>query len=471
MSFVPATQGAQHPYDYDLIIIGAGVGGHGAALHAVESGLKTAIVESTELGGTCINRGCIPSKALLAASGRLRELQHSAELGIQVGSIQFDRGAIAAHAAGVVEKIRSDMTRSLEKLGVAILRGRGKLLSGQTVEVQGETGSQTYTAQDVIIATGSQPFVPPGIQTDGKTVFTSDEAVRLEWIPAKLAIIGSGYIGQEFADVYTALGSEVILIEALDKLMPAFDPDIARLAQRVLIKPRPIQTLVGVLAKQVIPGEPVTLHLSTGETLAVDGCLVAAGRIPVARELGLAELGIDIGKRGFIPVDSRMATDLPHLWAIGDVTGKMMLAHAAAAQGIVAVENICGRTTHMDYLSIPAAVFTHPEMGFVGLTEPQAKEEGYSVGTVRTYFGGNSKAIASGETDGMVKLIFDKSTGQLLGSHIFGAHAADLIHEAAQAIARRASVKELATLVHVHPTLAETLDEAYKRAAHSLVVS
>ncbi|MFS8882076.1 dihydrolipoyl dehydrogenase [Synechococcus sp. R55.3] len=455
-------------FDFDLIIIGAGVGGHGAALHAVESGLKTAIVEGAEMGGTCINRGCIPSKALLAASGRLRELQHSSELGIQVGSVQADRGAIAAHAAQVVEKIRADMTRSLEKLGVTILRGRGKLVAPQQVEVQEEKGSYTYTAQDVILATGSRPFVPPGIEVDGRTVFTSDEAVRLEWIPERLAIIGSGYIGQEFADIYTALGSQVILIEALETLMPAFDPDIARLAQRVLIKPRQIQTYVGITAKQVIPGQPVTIHLSNGETLQVDGCLVAAGRIPVSEGLGLAELGIDTGKRGFIPVDSRMATDLPHLWAIGDVTGKMMLAHAAAAQGRVAVENICGRTAYMDYLSIPAAVFTHPEMGFVGLTEPQAKEEGYSVGTVRTYFGGNSKAIASGETEGMVKLVFDKSTGLLLGSHIFGPHAADLIHEAAQAIARRATVRELAGLVHVHPTLAETLEEAYKRATHAL---
>lgn len=182
-------------FDFDVIIIGAGVGGHGAALRAVESGLKTAIVEGAEMGGTCINRGCIPSKALLAASGRLRELQHSSELGIQVGSLQVNREAIANHAAQVVEKIRADMTRSLEKLGVTILRGRGKLVAPQQVEVQEEKGSYTYTAQDVILATGSRPFVPPGIEVDGRTVFTSDEAVRLEWIPERLAIIGSGYIG------------------------------------------------------------------------------------------------------------------------------------------------------------------------------------------------------------------------------------------------------------------------------------
>ncbi|NJK63476.1 MAG: dihydrolipoyl dehydrogenase [Synechococcaceae cyanobacterium SM2_3_1] len=454
--------------DYDLIILGAGVGGHGAALHAVDCGLKTAIIEAREMGGTCINRGCIPSKALLAASGRLRELHSAAELGIKIGEVSFDRAQIAAHAASVVDKIRTDMTRSLEKLKVDLFRGQGRLQDAQTVVVESESGSQTYTARDIIIATGSVPFVPPGITLDGQTVFTSDEAVKLPHLPPRLAIIGSGYIGLEFADVYTALGCEVVMIEALSTLMPAFDPDIARLAQRILIKPRNIETLVGVLAQQITPGSPVTIQLSNDTTLTVDACLVATGRVPVTDDLGLEEVGIQRDRRRFIPVDSRMATDLSHVWAIGDATGKMMLAHTAAAQGIVAVENLCGRTTHMDYRSIPAAVFTHPEMGFVGLTEPQAKEEGYRVGTVRSYFGGNSKAIASAETEGMVKLVFEQSTGELLGVHIFGAHAADLIHEAAQAMARRATVSELASLVHVHPTLAETLDEAYKRASHTV---
>ncbi|MEM9155763.1 MAG: FAD-dependent oxidoreductase, partial [Cyanobacteria bacterium P01_F01_bin.33] len=215
--------------DYDLIIIGAGVGGHGAALHAVECGLKTAIVESAEMGGTCINRGCIPSKALLAAAGRLREIQHADHFGISVGDVSFDREAIAKHAHDVVAKIRGDLTKSLERLKVDILTGHGKLLAAQTVEVTSTDGeANTYTAKDVLIASGSVPFVPPGITVDGETVFTSDRAVRLDSLPKKLAIIGSGYIGLEFADVYTALGCEVVMIEAMDKLMPAFDPDIAR---------------------------------------------------------------------------------------------------------------------------------------------------------------------------------------------------------------------------------------------------
>ncbi|WP_017323871.1 dihydrolipoyl dehydrogenase [Synechococcus sp. PCC 7336] len=452
--------------DYDLIVVGAGVGGHAAALHAVACGLETAIVEAAEMGGTCINRGCIPSKALLAAAGRLREIREADKLGISVGQVSFDRAAIAEHANAVVSKIRDDMTQSLQKAKVDIIRGVGKLLAATTVEVTSPEGeTSTYTAKDVIIATGSTPFVPPGIETDGKTVFTSDESVRLESLPEKLAIVGSGYIGLEFADVYTALGCKVVVLEALDKLMPAFDPDIARLAQRVLIKGRDIEALAGVLAKKVTPGSPVSIELSTGDSLEVDACLVATGRIPVTRELGLDALGIDTGKRGFVPVNDRLQTDLPHLWAIGDATGKMMLAHVASAQGIAVVNTICDRPSEVDYRSVPAAVFTHPEMGFVGLTEPQAKEAGYKVGTVRTYFGGNSKAIAAGETDGMVKLVYDKPTGELLGTHIFGPHAADLIHEASQAIAKRDTVQHLATLIHTHPTLAETLGEAYHRAA------
>jgi dihydrolipoamide dehydrogenase len=294
-----------------------------------------------------------------------------------------------------------------------------------------------------------------------------------------LAIVGSGYIGLEFADVYTALGSEVTLIEALDQLMPGFDPDIAKLAQRVLIAPRDIETKVGLLAKTVTPGSPVVIELADAKTkevvevLEVDACLVATGRIPDTKDLGLESVGVELVRPGFIPVNDQMEVlvdgqPVPHLWAIGDATGKMMLAHAASAQGVVAVENICGRTRAVDYRSIPAAAFTHPEVSFVGLTEPAAQElgkaEGFQVQTVRSYFKGNSKAIAEGETDGMAKVIYRQDTGELLGVHIFGLHASDLIQEAANAIAERRSVHELAFNVHTHPTLSEVLDEAYKRA-------
>lgn len=471
-----------HGLDYDLVIVGAGVGGHGAALHAVSCGLKTAIVEAAEMGGTCVNRGCIPSKALLAASGRVRELRnahHLKALGIQVDNVSFERQAIADHANNLVAKIRDDLTNSLKRLGVETVHGRGKLAGPQKVSVMTDSGEKIITAQDIIISSGSVPFVPPGIELDGKTVFTSDDGLKLDWLPQWVAVVGSGYIGLEFADIYTALGSEVTLIEALDQLMPGFDPDIAKLAQRVLIAPRDIDTKVGLLAKKVTPGSPVVIELADAKTkevvevLEVDACLVATGRIPATKDLGLESVGVELDRRGFIPVNDEMAVliegqPVPHLWAIGDATGKMMLAHAASAQGIVAVENICGRSRTVDYRSIPAAAFTHPEVSFVGLTEPAAQElakaEGFQVQTVRSYFKGNSKAIAEGETDGVAKVIFRQDTGEVLGVHILGLHASDLIQEAANAIAERRSVHELAFTVHTHPTLSEVLDEAYKRA-------
>ena len=469
-------------FDYDLIIIGAGVGGHGAAIHAVKCGLKTAIVEAGDMGGTCVNRGCIPSKALLAASGRVREMNDTAHLqsmGIQVNGVQFDRAAIADHAGDLVSKIQKDLTGSLTRLNVDILRGWGKVAGTQKVTVSGESGDKTYTAKEIMLCPGSVPFVPRGIEVDGKTVFTSDNAVKLESLPEWVAIIGSGYIGLEFSDVYTALGTEVTMIEALDNLMPGFDREIAKIAKRTLIDPRDIETYTGVFATKITPGAPVTIELTDAKTkevvdvLEVDACLVATGRIPATKDLGLETLAVEIDKRGFIPVNDKLQVlkdgkPVPHIWAVGDATGKMMLAHAASGQGVVAVENMCGRSKEIDYRCIPAAAFTHPEISYVGLTEDQAKElgakEGFKVATAKTYYKGNSKALAEKETEGMAKIIYNKDSGELLGVHIIGIHASDLIQEAANAIAKRESVTNLAFNVHTHPTLSEVLDEAYKRA-------
>lgn len=474
-------------FDYDLIILGAGVGGHGAALHAVSCGLKTAIVEAGDMGGTCVNRGCIPSKALLAASGRVREMgdaKHLQSMGIQLGGVSFDRQGIADHATNLVDKIRGDLTNSLSRLKVDILKGWGRVAGTQQVSVSTDSGSRLYTAKNILLSTGSHPFVPPGIEIDHKTVFTSDAAVRLEWLPQWIAIIGSGYIGLEFSDVYSALGCEITMIEALDRVMPTFDPDIAKLAQRSLIEGRDIETKVGVIARKVIPGSPVVIELADPatkelvEVLEVDACLVATGRIPATKDIGLETVGVETDRRGFIDVNDKMqvikdGAVVPHLWAIGDATGKMMLAHTASAQGVVAIENICDRPREIDYRSIPAATFTHPEIGSVGLTEPQAKElgekEGFEVLSARTYFKGNSKALAEGETEGIAKVLYRKDSGEVLGAHIFGLHAADLVQEVANAIAQRQKVQDLAFQVHTHPTLTEVVDEAYKRALPTMM--
>jgi len=469
-------------FDYDVIIIGAGVGGHGAALHAVKQGLKTAIVEAKEMGGTCVNRGCVPSKALLAASGRVRELQdqqHLQSFGINVGNVSFDHTAIANHAQNLVEKVRGDMSNSLNRMKVDTINGWGSLVAPQKVSVLSDDGEQTITGRDIIISTGSTPFVPPGIQVDGKTVYTSDDALKLSWLPDWVAIIGSGYIGLEFSDIYSALGCEISIIEALDNLMPGFDRDIAKFAERSLIKPRDIETYVGVMAKTVKPGSPVEIELADANTkevtdvLEVDSALVATGRVPATKNMGLDKVGVETDRGGYIPVNDHLQVlvngeAVPNLWAIGDATGKMMLAHTASAQGISAVENICGNDHVVNYRAIPAAAFTHPEISYVGLTEDAAKslakEEGFQVKSVRSYFKANSKALAEGESDGLVKIIYRQDTGELLGAHIMGLHASDLIQEAANAIAAGQPVQDLAFNVHTHPTLSEVLDEAFKRA-------
>ncbi|CAN0360979.1 unnamed protein product [Ectocarpus sp. 6 AP-2014] len=478
-------------YDYDLIIVGCGVGGHGAALHARSCGLKTAVFSGKDVGGTCVNRGCVPSKALLAAAGRVREMQddhHLDGMGIKVSGVEFDRAGVAAHAKNLASKVKGGLEGSLKTLGVEVIDATGELAGANTIKAV-ETG-KTFTAKDIILAPGSLPFVPPGVQADGKTVFTSDEALDLAFVPEYAAIVGSGYIGLEFSDVYTALGAEVTFIEALPTLMPTFDREIARLAERLLIKSRPIDYRLGVFASEVIPGvpgeKPVTIKMIDAETkehvetIEVDACMVATGRVPNTKTLGLENMGIETN-RGFVQVDGKMQVlnkeggdVVPNLYCIGDANGKLMLAHAASAHGVSAVENIMGRENEVDHLAIPAACFTHPEIAMVGLTEEQAKEkaaeEGYELGKASGSFKANSKALAEGAGDGIAKVLFNKETEEIVGVHIIGLHAADLIQECSNAVAAGTTVRELSMMVHTHPTLCEVLDEAFKgamgRSAH-----
>ncbi|XP_066306269.1 dihydrolipoyl dehydrogenase 1, chloroplastic-like isoform X2 [Miscanthus floridulus] len=475
-------------FDYDLVIIGAGVGGHGAALHAVEKGLKTAIIEGDIVGGTCVNRGCVPSKALLAVSGRMRELQdehHMKSLGLQVSSPGYDRQAVADHANNLASKIRSNLTNSMKALGVDILTGIGTIVVGHLhlscgcLKIRYFAIRMSCLLQEVLF-TSSCP---------GKTVFTSDHALKLESVPEWIAIVGSGYIGLEFSDVYTALGSEVTFVEALDQLMPGFDPEIAKLAQRILINPRKIDYHTGVFASKITPakdGKPVLIELIDAktkehkETLEVDAALIATGRAPFTKGLGLENINV-ITQRGFVPADERMqvmdaiGNVVPNLYCIGDANGKLMLAHAASAQGISVVEQISGRDNILNHLSIPAACFTHPEISMVGLTEPQAREkadkEGFEISVVKTSFKANTKALAENEGDGLAKMIYRPDTGEILGVHILGLHAADLIHEASNAIALGTHVQDIKFAVHAHPTLSEVLDELFKAAKVDTAVS
>jgi len=470
-------------FDFDLIIIGAGYGGFDAAKHAAENGLKVAIIESSDMGGTCVNKGCVPSKALLAASGKVREIanyEHLSKFGIHSSPVRFERSKISDHANNLVLNIRENLTKTLTRNGVEIIRGHGRIESHQKVGVRTLNGvDQILSCSDIIIATGSSPFIPKGITVDNRTVFTSDQAVKLEWLPRWLAIVGSGYIGLEFADVYTALGCEVTMIEALPNIMPTFDPDITKIAKKTLIQSRDIETISNVFATKITPGCPVNIELTDAKTneilnnLEVDAVLVATGRVPNSKELNLESIGIETIK-GYIPIDNKMRVlkggeIVPNVWAVGDVTGKLMLAHTAAAQGTIAVENICGNSKDINYRTIPAATFTHPEISSVGLSEEEAKKESikesFELGIVRSYFKANSKALAELESDGMLKLIFNKDSGKVLGAHIFGLHAADLIQEIANAIARQQDVKQLSSEIHTHPTLSEVVEVAYKQAA------
>uniref|UniRef100_A0A7N1A0F0 Dihydrolipoyl dehydrogenase n=1 Tax=Kalanchoe fedtschenkoi TaxID=63787 RepID=A0A7N1A0F0_KALFE len=459
MSVVAASDNGSTPskFDYDLVIIGAGVGGHGAALHAVEKGLKTAIIEGDVVGGTCVNRGCVPSKALLAVSGRLRELQnehHMKSFGLQVAAAAYDRQGVADYANNLTTKIRNNLTNSLKALGVDILTGFGSVMGPQKVKYGKDN---VITARDIIIATGSVPFVPKGIEVDGKTVITSDHALKLESVPDWIVIVGSGDIGLEFSDVYTALGSEIT---------PATD------------------------------GKPVTIDLIDAktkehkDTLEVDAALIATSRAPFTTGLGLENIKVET-QRGFIPVNERTQVIdkdgklVPHLYCIGDANGKMMLAHAVSAQGIselvindfislTVVEQVTGKDHVLNHLSIPAACFTYPEISMVGLTEPQAKEkaekEGFQINVAKTSFKANTKALAENEGEGIAKMIYRPDTGEILGVHIFGLHAADLIHEASNAMALGTQVQDIKFAVHAHPTLSEVLDELFKSAKMTLAI-
>jgi len=475
-------------YDYDVIIVGCGVGGHGAALHSRAQDLTTAVFSGQDVGGTCVNRGCVPSKALLAASGRVREMQnegHLSEFGITVdGQVKYDREGVANHAKQLANRVKGNLEGSLVALGVDIVEGRG-VLTGKANEVKDDVSGKVYTAKDIILAPGSIPFVPPGVTVDEKTVYTSDGALELQSVPEWVAIIGSGYIGLEFSDVYTALGSEVTFIEALPNIMPTFDREIAKMAERLLIRERPIDYRTGVFASEVTPGipgvKPVTIKMIDAqtkehvETLEVDAAMVATGRVPNTKDMGLESMGIET-QRGFVAVNEKMQVltkhdggeVVPGVWCIGDANGKMMLAHAASAQGISAIENIVGREHQVNHDAIPAACFTHPEIAMVGPTEEQAIEraakEGWTLGKSQGNFRANSKALAELEGNGIAKVLYNKDNGKVVAVHIIGIHAADLIQECANAVAAGTTVQELSMMVHTHPTLCEVLDEAFKGA-------
>ena len=462
---------------FDVIVIGAGPGGYVCAIRAAQLGFKVACVEREFLGGTCLNIGCIPSKALLDSSEKFAQAKNSfAKHGIEVGEVKLDIAKMMQRRAGVVKALVDGVGFLFKKNKIEHLRGEARFTGPGAIEVKSSDGTKAYTAKHIIIATGSAPSNVPGLPFDGKNVISSREALELSKVPEKLLIVGGGYIGVEMASVWNRLGTQVQVIEFLDGILPQSDREMAGALQRSLEK-QGIKFKFKVAAQGVeVAGDKVKLKWKAreGQETGVeeaDKVLVCVGRRPMTEGLGLDAIGITPDKRGFIEVDKHFATKVPGVYAIGDVIGGIMLAHKAEEEGVALAEILAGKPGHVNYDHCPAVVYTHPELASVGKTEEQLKAEGvdYKVGKFNMIANGRARGID--ETEGFIKVLGDKKTDRLLGVHIFAAHASDTIAEAVVAMEFASSCEDLARSFHAHPTLPEALKEAAlavdKLAIHS----
>jgi dihydrolipoamide dehydrogenase len=455
-----------------LTIIGAGPGGYVAAIRAAQRGAQVTVVEDAEVGGTCLNRGCIPTKTLIASADALVQARRAAEFGIEIACpVNYNLSKIRERK----EKIVSTQVKGIRSLfkswGVSLIEGHGSLLSPEVVRIEQKDGAARDIRSDrVILATGSRPAMLPAFPFDGENVITSDDAVQLKKIPRSLLIVGAGVIGSEFAFIYRALGAEVTLVEMMPRALATEDEEMSDLIEREFKKSK-IKLIVNVKVEKVEKGaEGMIATLNSGQKTAAEMILVSIGRTMNSEGIGLDAAGVNKGGRGEIIVDERMETNIPGIYAVGDVTGKMLLAHVASHQGLVAAENALGGNEKMDYTVVPSGIFTMPEVGSVGLREKQAVEKGIKTRIGRFPYRALGKAHAMGEITGMVKVIADEATDKVLGVHICGAHATDMIHEGALAMRMGATTKDIGHMIHAHPTLAEAMMEAaediHKAAIH-----
>jgi dihydrolipoamide dehydrogenase len=449
---------------YDLVVIGSGPGGYVAAIRAAQLGMKTACVEKyPSLDGTCLNVGCIPSKALLDSSERFAETRDGLEIHGIRATAELDLAAMMKRKDAVVR----DLTRGIEGLfkknGVTRVAGTGRLIDAQHVEVQSDAGAQTLETRRVLIATGSKPAALPGIAFDGRRIVHSTDALALTEVPRRLIVVGAGAIGLELGSVWRRLGSEVTVLEYLDRIVPGMDALSARLLRRALEK-QGLRFQFGCSATgaRVEQGE-VVVTVSEGEKTREQRCdalLVAVGRRPHTDGLGAREAGVELDERGRVKVDAHYQTRVPGIAAIGDVIAGPMLAHKAEEEGIAAVERMAGQAGHVSYDCIPNVVYTWPELACVGMTEEQAKAEGKEIAVGVFPFLANGRARAMNEREGQVKIVADATTDRILGAHILGPRASDLIAELVVAMELQASAEDVARSVHAHPTLAEAVKEA-----------
>ena len=448
--------------DYDVVVIGAGPGGYVAAIRAAQLGLSTAVIEDDNVGGVCLNWGCIPSKSLLRNAEVLELVKNAGEYGISVGDVTFDYGLAIDRSRQVVRRLTGGVGSLLRKNGVEHISGRGILQSANTIAIDG--ADRAISADNIMVATGARARHIPGIPVDGETVLTSREAIVLREVPERVVIVGGGAIGVEFADIYHSYGAEVMIIEMLPRLVPLEDEEISQQLERVF-RHRGIGFKTGAMVGGVAVSEgtaAVTVTDADGSVSEIecDKVLVAIGVQGNTEDIGLEVAGVNT-ERGYITVDDEMRTNVPGVFAIGDVTGKLPLAHVASAQGVIAAEVIAGMNPMpLDYSLMPRATYCRPQIASFGLTEQQAIDAGYSFKVGRFPMAASGKALAMGEPNGMVKLVVDSEVGELLGAHIIGPEATELLGEVGLSRLLEGTTTELGWLVHPHPTISETIKEA-----------
>ncbi|MBQ9941714.1 MAG: dihydrolipoyl dehydrogenase [Christensenellaceae bacterium] len=442
---------------YQVAVLGGGPGGYEAAIRCAQLGLKTALIEYRELGGTCLNRGCIPTKALLHGAEVYENAKEAAAYGVSTGEVSFDYAKMAAKKDQIVSRLRRGI-ESLERGNkVDVIAGFGKLTGKNTIDV----GGTVVEADKIILAMGSKPACPPIPGIDGKNVLTSDDILSMTDCPDSFVIIGGGVIGMEFATLFATLGKKVTVLEMMPSILPGVDADIVAMLSADL-KKKGVTIVNGAKVTAIHGGDTVSVDYELNgavNTATGAACVVSVGRSPMTRDCGLEELGIAMN-RGFVQVDDKLETNVPGIYAIGDITGKIQLAHVASAQGLVAAAGCAGKAETMSYDIVPSCIYTSPEIAFVGKSEEKAKEAGYDVEIGTFSVAGNGKAMVMGATFGTVKLVTDKATGEILGAQILAPRATDMIAEICAVMKCEGTIEELAGTIHPHPTVSEVIMEA-----------
>ncbi len=447
------------PQKFDCIIVGSGPGGYVAAIRAAQKGLKTALVEVQEMGGTCLNRGCIPSKALISNAEVLNKVKHASKYGIDVGAISFDYSKMKERKDSVVNRIRKGLEGLIASNQITVFNGFGKFLSPHEIKVTGNTEA-ILEGRSIILATGSEPKEIPSMPFDGIRIHDSTSLLNLTQLPKKLLIVGGGVIGCEFACLHNALGVDVTMIELLPMILATEGKNISSVMTAALKKQGiKIQTDT-VVEKIEAHADKAITYLANGEKIEADIALVSVGRTYNTDLIGIENAGVILNSDGSVPVNDKMQTNVPHIFAIGDITAKWLLAHVASHQGMIAADNAAGISNKMHYNAVPSVIFTTPEVGTIGYTLEEAIKEGYDAKLGKFPFQALGKSQASLETEGFAQVVIDKSTGQLLGAQVVGYGAATLIAEMGVAISNELTVDSISATIHAHPTIAEAWMEA-----------